>query len=106
MNVSQADAGQTLQAANPHTFRLGAKLPSRAIPSPFSGSRSLHARNQNNCAGNDGTYLYNTYTGQWKQGAPRPYPGHHHAAEVINNKLFIFGGLRVGGNKVGVWELR
>ena len=51
-------------------------------------------------AGNGGTFLYNTYTGQWKQGVPRPYAGHHIAAEVINNRLYLFGGLNAGGNKV------
>lgn len=54
------------------------------------------------CAGNDGTYLFNTYTGQWKQGRPRPYAGHHIAAEVINNKLYLFAGLRSGSNKVSL----
>jgi len=51
-------------------------------------------------AGNGGTFLYNTYTGQWKQGAPRPYAGHHIGAEVINNRLYLFGGLTAGGDKV------
>ncbi|KAI7846245.1 hypothetical protein COHA_000225 [Chlorella ohadii] len=55
--------------------------------------------------GNGGTFLYNTYTGQWKQGVPRPYAGHHIAAEVINNRLYLFGGLNAGGNKIQIYDL-
>lgn len=56
-------------------------------------------------AGNGGTFLYNTATRKWTQGAARPFAGHHIAAEVINNKLYLFGGLKKGGNKVRAMRL-
>ena len=32
----------------------------------------------------------------WIEGGKRPKIGNHHAAEVINNKLYLFGGLGAG----------
>jgi hypothetical protein len=32
----------------------------------------------------------------WTEGAKRPQAGNHHAAEVINNALYLFGGLDAG----------
>lgn len=40
------------------------------------------------------TYAFDFTTGSWCSDlAIRPHPGHHHAAEVINGKLYLFGGL-------------
>ncbi|MDP9175904.1 MAG: carbohydrate-binding protein [Planctomycetota bacterium] len=46
------------------------------------------------------TLSYNVATGTWANPtalAQRPFPGDHHAAEVINNKLYLFGGLDFTG---------
>jgi hypothetical protein len=32
----------------------------------------------------------------WIEGAKRPHGGNHHAAVVISNKLYLFGGLSAG----------
>lgn len=39
----------------------------------------------------------------WLEGAKRPYNGNHHAADVINNKLYLFGGL--GGSSEGTVQI-
>jgi N-acetylneuraminic acid mutarotase len=50
--------------------------------------------------GSSATLSQDVSTGQWKStAAVRPYPGNHHSAEVINNKLYLFGGL--GGGSEG-----
>lgn len=36
--------------------------------------------------------------------AQRPYVGHHHAAEVIGAKLYLFGGLGAGAGKVQIYD--
>ena len=48
------------------------------------------------------TMAYNLGTGTWRSDlAPRPYLGDHHAAEVINNKFYLFGGLDGNGASAG-----
>lgn len=44
-------------------------------------------------SGTTSTYIYNIASGTYTTGAPRPFSGDHHAAEVINNDLWLFGGL-------------
>lgn len=40
------------------------------------------------------TYAFDFATGSWCSDlASRPHAGHHHAAETINGKLYLFGGL-------------
>jgi hypothetical protein len=40
------------------------------------------------------TFAYDLSTGIWRSDlAPRPILGDHHGAEVINGKLYLFGGL-------------
>lgn len=39
------------------------------------------------------TYVYDIINGTYFAGAVRPYGGNHHAGEVINNMLYVFGGL-------------
>ena len=44
--------------------------------------------------GNDATLSYDTASGAWSSAhAVRPHAGHHHSAEVIDGKLYLFGGL-------------
>jgi len=46
------------------------------------------------------TLAFDVSTGKWTGNLPaRPYPGDHHAAEVIKGKLYLFGGL--GGGSEG-----
>lgn len=47
--------------------------------------------------GADATLAYDLSTGKWMDPAAlarRPFVGHHHAAEVVGGKLYLFGGLR------------
>lgn len=51
---------------------------------------------------NNATLAYDLGTGQWSGAndlAKRPFAGSHHATEVIDGKLYLFGGL--GANSVG-----
>lgn len=44
--------------------------------------------------GSTATLAYDLKLGTWRSNlAVRPYPGNHHSAEVINGKLYLFGGL-------------
>jgi N-acetylneuraminic acid mutarotase len=44
-------------------------------------------------------------TAVWRSNlAVRPYVGHHHAAEVINGRLYLFGGLGTGAGKVQIYD--
>ena len=48
---------------------------------------------------NPSTAVYDLTTKTWTTVAQRAYTGNHHAAEVINGKLYLFGGLgAAGGN--------
>jgi N-acetylneuraminic acid mutarotase len=52
--------------------------------------------------GSDATLAYDLTKGTWSNTtalARRPFTGHHHAAEVVNGKLYLFGGL--GGSSPG-----
>lgn len=60
----------------------------------------LTARHPHCTAGDDGTFLYNTVAQTWSRGTRRPFRGHHIAAEVVANRLFLLGGLKEGGDKV------
>ena len=48
--------------------------------------------------GNPATYVYalTPPPGVWSTAAARPHPGNHHAAEVVNGRLYLFGGLTRG----------
>jgi N-acetylneuraminic acid mutarotase len=53
-----------------------------------------------------GTMSYELGTGRWApvSRARRIAAGDHHAAEVIDGKLYLFGGLRIGGDVVQVFD--
>ena len=51
------------------------------------------------------TLALNVSTGVWRSDLPvRPYTGHHHAAEVIGGKLYLFGGLGAGAGRVQIYD--
>ena len=57
--------------------------------------------------GSDGTFALDLASGRWDERllrAARPAPGHHHAAEVWNDKLYLFGGLNRGQGVVQVYD--
>jgi N-acetylneuraminic acid mutarotase len=57
--------------------------------------------------GNSATLAYDVATGLWTSAslATRPFVGNHHAAEVINGKLYLFGGLSGGSEgKVQIYD--
>lgn len=45
------------------------------------------------------TQIYEVATDSWTTGAARLHPGDHHAAEVFDGKLYLFGG--IGGGSPG-----
>lgn len=52
--------------------------------------------------GSNATLAYDITQGTWSSAtalARRPFPGSHHAAEVVNGKLYLFGGF--GGSSEG-----
>lgn len=51
------------------------------------------------------TMIYNIAEETWVRGAKRPSVGDHHASEVIDNKMYLFGGLKLGQKDVQVGEL-
>ncbi len=57
--------------------------------------------------GNAATFAYDVATETWTSSglAARPFPGDHHAAEVVNGKLYLFGGLGGGSEgKVQIYD--
>ena len=51
------------------------------------------------------TMAYDLKTGIWRSDlAVRPYTGNHHSAEVINGKLYLFGGLDSGQGQVQIYD--
>jgi hypothetical protein len=56
-------------------------------------------------AKNGVTMILDLTNGIWHEGAMRPGIGNHHAAEVINNKLYLFGGLSGGEQDVQIGTL-
>jgi N-acetylneuraminic acid mutarotase len=54
---------------------------------------------------NNATLALNLGTGTWRRDLPvRPFVGHHHTAEVLNGKLYLFGGLGAGAGKVQIFD--
>lgn len=57
--------------------------------------------------GSSATLAYDTATNTWTSSglATRPFPGNHHTAEVVDGKLYLFGGLGSGsGGKVQIYD--
>ncbi|MDP9402809.1 MAG: malectin domain-containing carbohydrate-binding protein [Actinomycetota bacterium] len=58
--------------------------------------------------GSGATLGYNLSTGRWSTStalARRAYKGHHHAAEIVAGKLYLFGGLGSGsGGRVQIYN--
>ncbi|WP_111766856.1 kelch repeat-containing protein [Nakamurella deserti] len=55
--------------------------------------------------GNSATLALNLGTGVWRRDLPvRPFVGHHHTAEVVNGRLYLFGGLGAGAGKVQIFD--
>lgn len=55
--------------------------------------------------GDPATLVYDLANFSWSTAAPRPNPGNHHAAEVVNNRLYLFGGLTQGSEgEVQIFE--
>ncbi len=57
--------------------------------------------------GSTATFAYDTATETWTSSdlAPRPHAGNHHAAEVVDGKLYLFGGLGGGSEgKVQIYD--
>jgi hypothetical protein len=52
------------------------------------------------------TYKFDLESGVWSTDlAPRPFPGTHHAAVVVNDsKWYVFGGLKGGEGKVQIYD--
>ncbi len=54
---------------------------------------------------NNATLAYNVATGTWSTVAIRPFVGNHQAAEVLNGKLYLLGGLGGGADgKVQIYD--
>ncbi|MBC8160025.1 MAG: hypothetical protein H7Z42_02310 [Roseiflexaceae bacterium] len=57
--------------------------------------------------GDSATLAYNLSDNTWNSAAQlsqRPLAGNHHAAEVIDGKLYLFGGLGSGAGKVQIYN--
>jgi hypothetical protein len=52
------------------------------------------------------TMILDLAAGTWHAGAKRPAIGNHHASEVINNKIYLFGGLAGGEGDVQIGTLK
>ena len=53
----------------------------------------------------DKTYAYDILNDAWTDTpAKRPFPGHHHSAEVLDSKLYLIGGLHEGQGKVQIFD--
>ena len=55
--------------------------------------------------GHPGTFAYDFFSGTWDAGLQaRTYTGNHHAAEVINGRFYLFGGLEPDMNYVQIYD--
>ncbi|QHI70672.1 malectin domain-containing carbohydrate-binding protein [Tichowtungia aerotolerans] len=55
--------------------------------------------------GHPGTFAYDFFSGAWITGLQaRTYTGNHHAAEVIDGKLYLFGGLEEDLSYVQIYD--
>ena len=54
---------------------------------------------------NTATLIYSFSQDLWVIGAPRQFVGNHHASEVIDNKMYLFGGLTTGNHTIQIASL-
>jgi glucose/arabinose dehydrogenase len=55
--------------------------------------------------GHPATVAFDTFSGQWvSDRAARPYVSDHHAAEVIEDRLYLFGGFDGAADKVQIYD--
>jgi N-acetylneuraminic acid mutarotase len=57
--------------------------------------------------GSNATLAYNLSSGAWRAPSAleaRPYAGNHHAAEVLEGKLYLLGGLGAGMGKLQIYD--
>lgn len=54
---------------------------------------------------NTATLMYDLTEDVWLIGAPRMFVGNHHASEVIDNKMYLFGGLTTGNHTIQIASL-
>lgn len=91
-----------LTAFTPGSWDLGKKMP-QELGEVSSGviNGVLFVVGQ----GSDATLAYNIVARTWHDDlAVRPFVGNHHAAEVFNGKLYVFGGLGKGEGKVQIYD--
>jgi N-acetylneuraminic acid mutarotase/glucose/arabinose dehydrogenase len=51
------------------------------------------------------THVFDIYSSFWSEKASRPFPGDHHSAEVVGDKLYVFGGHQNGADgKVQIYD--
>ena len=108
------DGSGSLQAqtwvteATPGTWQTGPALPiltSEVSCGVINGVLYLVGGGSSSTLAN--TLAYDLSTGLWRSDlAPRPYLGDHHGAEVINGKLYLFGGLNVYGSDVAAGKVQ
>lgn len=66
-----------------------------------------HPRKDPNFERDDGvTMIYSIEKETWVSGSKRPEVGDHHASEVIDNKMYLFGGLKLGQEDIQVTRLQ
>jgi hypothetical protein len=54
---------------------------------------------------NTATLIYDFLEDAWLLGSPRLFVGNHHASEVIDNKMYLFGGLDSGNHTIQIASL-
>jgi N-acetylneuraminic acid mutarotase len=90
------------QATGPNTWASGPNLPGAIgeVAGGIIGTKMYLVGESWNSTNNAATFAYDLVTGQWSNNlAQRPHKGNHHTAEVINGKLYLFGGF--GDNSPG-----
>ena len=94
--------------STPGTWQIGPSLPiltSEVSTGLINGVLYLVGGGSSSTLAN--TLAYDLSTGLWRSDlAPRQYLGDHHGAEVINGKLYLFGGLNVYGSDVAAGKVQ
>lgn len=54
---------------------------------------------------NTATLIYDFAEDTWLIGSSREFAGNHHASEVIDNKMYLFGGLTTGNHTIQIASL-